>query len=123
MRVDELIGMFEDRPDARCIDFFGNCSVCGSNTHAVYSVHGNEIRRHGGIAYLVSDGKTKVKCQGCFDKDPAGHFQECEVYSRCVGYLRPKKQMNPGKLSEVNNRKMIDLDKALNAEDTNRACA
>jgi anaerobic ribonucleoside-triphosphate reductase len=36
--------------------------------------------------------------------------QECEVYTRTVGYLRPVKQMNDAKQSEVNERLMFKTD-------------
>jgi len=35
----------------------------------------------------------------------------CEVYTRCVGYLRPIHHMNPGKRSEVRDRKPYDIRK------------
>ena len=36
--------------------------------------------------------------------------QECEVYSRVNGYLRPVKQWNDGKQAEFCNRKMYNVD-------------
>ncbi|MEA3398197.1 MAG: anaerobic ribonucleoside-triphosphate reductase [Patescibacteria group bacterium] len=35
--------------------------------------------------------------------------QECEIYSRVVGYLRPVKQWNDGKMAEYNNRKTFNV--------------
>lgn len=37
--------------------------------------------------------------------------QECEVYSRVTGYLRPVKQWNDGKQAEFSNRKTFDVKK------------
>ena len=34
----------------------------------------------------------------------------CEVFSRCVGYLRPVQFFNKGKREEFNMRKMIKLN-------------
>ena len=34
--------------------------------------------------------------------------QECEVYSRVVGYLRPVSQWNKGKQQEFEDREMFD---------------
>ncbi len=34
--------------------------------------------------------------------------QQCEVYSRIVGYLRPVQQWNDGKQAEFNDRKMYN---------------
>jgi anaerobic ribonucleoside-triphosphate reductase len=31
---------------------------------------------------------------------------KCEIYSRCVGYLRPVRQWNPGKRQEFADRKV-----------------
>lgn len=37
--------------------------------------------------------------------------QECEVYSRVNGYLRPVKQWNDAKSSEFSHRKTFDVNK------------
>ena len=36
--------------------------------------------------------------------------QECEVYSRVVGYLRPIQQWNDGKQAEYDNRKTFKIN-------------
>jgi ribonucleoside-triphosphate reductase len=41
--------------------------------------------------------------------------QECEVYSRVTGYMRPVKQWNDGKKAEYMDRKTFKLDKMLPA--------
>ncbi len=38
---------------------------------------------------------------------------ECEVFSRVVGYLRPKKQWNEGKQAEWDNRKLFEVNKLM----------
>jgi ribonucleoside-triphosphate reductase len=43
----------------------------------------------------------KKKCPTCDD--------DCEVYSRVVGYLRPVKQWNKGKQAEFNSRQVFRL--------------
>jgi len=40
--------------------------------------------------------------------------QECEIYSRVVGYLRPKSQWNKGKQAEYNDRKMFCVPEDVN---------
>ena len=35
-----------------------------------------------------------------------------EIYTRCVGYYRPRSAMNIGKKQEVKERKMFDVAKA-----------
>ena len=48
----------------------------------------------------------QVKCKSCHQKDPVlRNFQECEVYSRVVGYIRPVEQWNSGKQAEFGDRK------------------
>ena len=36
--------------------------------------------------------------------------QRCEVYSRVVGYIRPIRQWNNGKVAEFNDRKTFDCE-------------
>lgn len=38
---------------------------------------------------------------------------KCEIYSRCVGYIRPIQNFNEGKLAEFRERKLFDINKAL----------
>ncbi len=52
--------------------------------------------------YLYGEYKT---CPKCMEK---GKEQECTVYSRIVGYLRPVKQWNDGKAAEFKDRKLFD---------------
>lgn len=40
--------------------------------------------------------------------------QECDVYSRVTGYMRPVKQWNKGKQEEWDKRKKYELPKDLN---------
>lgn len=35
----------------------------------------------------------------------------CEIFSRVVGYLRPVRQWNRGKVQEFNDRKVYDIKK------------
>jgi len=45
------------------------------------------------------------KCNDCFEKSKAlTNFQECEVYSRVVGYIRPVQQWHKGKKQEYGDR-------------------
>ena len=54
------------------------------------------------------------KCTKCYEK-PDGkelkHYQQNEVYSRVVGYLRPVQQYNKGKKLEYKQRKVYDTKK------------
>jgi anaerobic ribonucleoside-triphosphate reductase len=54
------------------------------------------------------DGSQKIyvhKCKECYEKNESlDNFRECEVFTRIVGYLRPKKSANPGKQQEMKER-------------------
>jgi anaerobic ribonucleoside-triphosphate reductase len=68
---------------------------------------GDEIK-NGVIAVYSKDGENieVFKCQKCFDKNKnLNNFQNCEVYYRVVGYLRPVKQWHLGKQEEFTDRK------------------
>lgn len=46
------------------------------------------------------------KCRACHEADPVLRgYQDAEVYSRVVGYIRPVKQWNKGKQAEFKDRK------------------
>jgi len=61
--------------------------------------------------YLYGEYKT---CPKCAEK---GVEQECIVYSRIVGYLRPVNQWNDGKAAEFKDRKLFDKRSEENHED------
>ena len=70
-------------------------------------IEGEELK-NGVIAVYEKDGeKVEVfKCDKCFESNKKLEgFQECEVYSRVVGYLRPVKQWHSGKQEEFKDRK------------------
>lgn len=57
------------------------------------------------VPYETNNG-TFYKCTACYKKDSVlRNFQETEVYSRIVGYIRPTKQWNVGKTEEYADRK------------------
>ena len=59
--------------------------------------------------YPTKDGDV-FKCDECFEKEPKlKNFQECEVYSRIVGYMRPIKSWNIGKKEEFKDRKVFKI--------------
>ncbi len=62
------------------------------------------------VPYDISN-KTFYKCEKCFAKDEVlKNYQETEVYSRIVGYIRPVKQWNVGKTEEYADRKEFCLN-------------
>jgi len=68
-----------------------------------------EITIEGGAVYKIRIGledRYFFKCDSCFKADKVlRDYQECEVYSRVVGYLRPVQQYNVGKQEEYAMRK------------------
>ncbi len=65
-----------------------------------------ELSQEEKVMKYEKNGATFYKCQECYENDPVLHdFQNCEVYSRIVGYLRPTSQWNAGKAEEYADRK------------------
>lgn len=91
-------------------DYKGLCHDCGTLvTVKAELAEDGTITVAGGAVYKVTKGLYSVyyfKCDSCFEKDPTlRNWQDCEVYSRVVGYLRPVNQWNAGKVAEWNMRK------------------
>lgn len=87
----------------------GICHDC--SRHVEVSVIGNEegkIEISGGALYKIKRSTEDIyffKCDACFKKDKTlRNWQDCEVYSRVVGYLRPIQQWNKGKIAEYEQR-------------------
>jgi anaerobic ribonucleoside-triphosphate reductase len=68
------------------------CDVCGKNKE--------------GKVLEYENGEIRTRCNDCFKKNKSlKNYQDCEVYSRIVGYLRPVNQWNFGKQQEFKERK------------------
>ena len=91
----------------------GNCHECSKQVEVTAT-----LREDGTIAidgtgsvYKIKRGiedRYFFKCDGCFKADKIlRNYQDCEVYSRAVGYLRPVNQYNLGKKEEFKMRKMF----------------
>ncbi len=81
------------------------CHDCGKE---IILDGNNDIQNGQLLKYNLPDGKEKLvfKCNDCFSKDKSlKNYQETEVYSRVVGYLRPVSQWNEGKQQEFKDRK------------------
>ena len=61
-----------------------------------------------GVLLTYKDSADKIdvyKCDECFEKNKElSNYIPCEVYTRIVGYLRPKSSANPGKAQELKER-------------------
>jgi len=106
MTKDELLEFFKEAKSDK-IAFDGTCHDCKKSVIVKADLTPDEkVVISGGAVYYA--GKPKelyLKCDECFGQDSTlKNFQPCEVYSRIVGYLRPLKQWNEGKLSEFGQR-------------------
>jgi anaerobic ribonucleoside-triphosphate reductase len=85
-----------------------SCRACGKQLKIVKK----EIIGGMLLKYKEEDGKEHLifKCNECFKKDPSlSNYQECEVYDRIVGYLRPVQNWNPSKKEEYFERKRFKI--------------
>jgi len=109
MKVKDLKEYFDDAK-SNSICFVGKCHDCGKKTEVDIDHVDEKIVVSGGAAYK-SDDEIFLKCDTCFTNDPTlKRYQECEVYSRVVGYLRPIKNWNPGKKAEYLARKTFKIE-------------
>lgn len=115
MKLEQLQKFFEEAKSDK-IAFEGFCQDCRKQTTVDCDVTENgEIVVTGGSIYLVGFPKEiYLKCEKCFDMaKELRNFQPCETYSRVVGYYRPIKNYNDGKLAEFKDRKNFDVSEIL----------
>ena len=110
MTKDKLLSLVERHGDIR---WSGECHDCGEDLDVDGKSNGGSgVEITGGAVYEVvnnADYRIYLKCDGCYERDrDLKNYQECEVYSRVVGYLRPVSQWNNGKQSEWAERKTFD---------------
>jgi transcription elongation factor Elf1 len=90
-------------------EFNGICHDCGKEVEVRVAVNTEgTIKITGGAVYKIKQGiETGMffKCDSCFEKDHILYWQDCDVYSRVVGYYRPVKHWNKGKAAEWDKRK------------------
>ena len=111
MTRDKLLDRLK-KSDTEWIEWTDKCHDCGKPVDVEAKLKsGHEVEITGGAVYEVKDS-VYLKCDSCFEKDKSlRNYQDCEVYSRVVGYLRPVSQWNPGKQEEFKDRKMFDPDR------------
>ena len=103
MNIEELHELLDEYHGA--ISWTGKCHDCGKQVTVNVTATENGIVIEGGSYYKTEDGEF-LKCDDCYKENPhLKNYQECEVYARCVGYLRPVAQFNQGKLQEYRDRK------------------
>jgi anaerobic ribonucleoside-triphosphate reductase len=108
MKLDTLKAALKEGDMA----YTGNCHDCGTNVTITAKVaKDGTIAIVGGAVYKIKQGAESVlffKCDACFKEDKTlRNYQNCEVYSRAVGYLRPVQQWNAGKKEEFKTRKLF----------------
>ena len=109
MTVERLHGLFDENPEKEALAWNGECLDCNKEVKVSATPQADGIRIDGGSVYEPKTNKFIVKCDACFREDPVlRHFQDCEVYSRVVGYLRPVAQWNDAKQCEFEDRKLFD---------------
>ncbi|MFA6160119.1 MAG: anaerobic ribonucleoside-triphosphate reductase [Parcubacteria group bacterium] len=65
-----------------------------------------ELENNDEVAKYETNSGEFFKCRKCHTADSVlRNFQETEVYSRIVGYIRPVSQWNAGKAEEYKDRK------------------
>ena len=112
MNASQLHDLFDSKPGMKEAVFEGVCQECGREVSVSVKMGQCGFECEGGAVYqpFLTTDKRFVKCRACFDTNKdLRNFQECEVYCRCIGYLRPVSQMNEGKRAEVKDRKMFSF--------------
>jgi hypothetical protein len=106
MNAEHVLSLMDEN-QANELEFAGQCADCKQPVSVVISLRDGNIEITGGAVYRQND-KYRVKCDTCFAAEPALN-QQCEVYSRIVGYLRPTENWNKAKKAEFNNRKNFKI--------------
>lgn len=109
MTVERLHELFDENPDETTLTWEGACHDCRRAVRVTASCGADAFEVRGGSIYEPERNRFVLKCDACFRKDPLlGNYQDCEVYSRVVGYLRPVRQWNDAKSAEFNDRRTFD---------------
>lgn len=109
MTIGRLHELFDKNPEKEVLAWPGKCHDCECEIKVTATPQEDGIHINGGSVYEPEPGKFFLKCDTCFIKDPVlTNFQDCEVYSRVVGYLRPVSQWNDAKQAEFEDRQLFD---------------
>jgi hypothetical protein len=106
--MEFLQGVY-DEEGAQEIEFKGKCHDCGNDVSLLTKLsEDGTLTIQGGALWYTS--QVFAKCEDCFEKEPVlKNWQNCEVYSRVVGYMRPVEQWNKGKKAEWAMRKPFKI--------------
>lgn len=117
MMNDTVQELFDRNPDYSELAFEGKCHDCDCEVTVAIERDGDngELFEVSGGALYNPNGTTEpsemfLKCDKCFcGNKTLENFQDNEVYSRVVGYLRPVKQWNASKSGEFKERTNFNL--------------
>jgi anaerobic ribonucleoside-triphosphate reductase len=110
MTVERLHELFDEHPEHADLVWQGTCHDCRRPVTITAAPKPDGIHIEGGSVYEPQKNRFFLKCEACFEKDPAlHHFQDCEGYSRVVGYLRRVAQWNDGKQAEFKDRALFSV--------------
>ncbi len=63
------------------------------------------------VRFPVAGQEDKFKCRACYEANPVlENYQECDVYSRVVGFHTPVRRWNKGKAAEWKDRKTFVVE-------------
>jgi len=103
MKQEKLERLFEANKTDK-LSFSGKCHDCKKEIAVLADITENGIKITDGAVYEPDD-TVFLKCSECYEKDPVlRNFRATEVYSRCVGYLRPVANWNGAKQQEFRKR-------------------
>ena len=109
MTVERLHDLFDENPDKNTLAWPGKCHDCGCDVKVIALPMEDGIHIRGGSIYEPAKDHFFLKCDACFAQDRLlRNYQDCEVYSRVVGYLRPVGQWNDAKAQEFRDRGLFD---------------
>ncbi len=99
------------------LKFAGTCADCKCRVGIMIDLLDNGELSITGGAICDTKGNLdkadfKLKCDPCYTKDPT-FGGKTEVWSRCVGYLRPVSQWNKGKQEEFKERKPFKINEVV----------
>ncbi len=110
MTIERLHDLFDENLEKDALIWKGTCHDCQCDVEVTAALETDGIYIKGGSVYEPEKNEFIMKCDMCYGKDPVlSNYQDCEVYSRVVGYLRPVGQWNDGKSAEFNDRKSFTI--------------
>ena len=121
MKIEEMENRLKSVPNHH-IEFEGVCHDCGASVKIIcYINEAGSVVIEGGAVYnpliKATTGRPEriaifVKCDRCYGNDHVlRYYQDTDVYSRVVGYLRPVGGWNAGKIEEFKQRKEFVIGK------------